>query len=52
LINCRFFDVDFNYDTGMYRIADVLAIYYEFASVTPGPLPFIDNGRDNFTPEM
>jgi hypothetical protein len=45
-------DVEFKYDTGMYRIADVLTIYYEFASVTPRPLPFIDNGRDNFAPEM
>jgi hypothetical protein len=45
-------DVEFHYDTGMYHNADVLAIYYEFASVPPRPLPFIDSDHDNFAPEM
>jgi|WetSurMetagenome_2_1015567.scaffolds.fasta_scaffold00220_15 hypothetical protein len=44
--------VEFHYDTGMYRNADVLTIYYEFASVPPVPLPFIDTDRDDFAPEM
>jgi hypothetical protein len=45
-------DVEFHYDTGMYRAADVLALYYEFASNPPRPLPFIDNDREKFAPEM
>jgi hypothetical protein len=46
-------DVEFHYDTGMYRAASVLAIYYEFASNPPRPQPFTeDNSRKDFTPEM
>jgi hypothetical protein len=45
-------DVEFHYDTGMYRSADVLTVYYEFASVPSTPLPFIDSDRNNFAPEM
>jgi hypothetical protein len=45
-------DVEYKYDTGMYHNADVLTIYYEFASLPPRPMPFIDSDRDNFAPEM
>jgi hypothetical protein len=46
-------DVEFHYDSGMYRAANVLAIYYEFATNPPRPQPFSDdNDRGNFTPEM
>jgi hypothetical protein len=50
------YSVDFNYDTGMYKTGQVLAIYYEFAANQPAPQPFIGDNRDddgmNFTPEM
>ena len=46
-------DVEFHYDTGMYREKDVLAIYYEFARSVDLPHPFIDReDRTMFAPEM
>ena len=47
------YEVEFHYDTGMYRSRDALTIYYEFARTSPRPLPFVDYGRDRqFAPEM
>jgi hypothetical protein len=47
------YEVEFRYDTGMYRSRDALTIYYEFARNDPRPLPFIDDERDRqFAPEM
>jgi hypothetical protein len=46
-------EVDFHYDTGMYRAGDILTIYYEFARAATLPHPFIDDGnRGDFAPEM
>ena len=46
-------DVEFHYDTGMYRENDVVTIYYEFARATSLPSPFDDCGvRGKFAPEM
>jgi hypothetical protein len=50
--NNNVIDVEFHYDTGMYRTAEVLSMYYEFAAIPPQPLPFIDNDRKEFAPEM
>lgn len=47
------YSVEFNYDTGMYKNNQVLAIYYEFASNPPRPQPFIEEEYSrNFSPEM
>jgi len=47
------YDVEFHYDTGMYRSRDVLTIYYEFEHCTPPLRPFVDDERGRrFAPEM
>jgi hypothetical protein len=46
-------EVEFHFDTGMYRSRNVLAIYYEFAQYAPQPQPFIKEYSENeYAPEM
>jgi hypothetical protein len=45
--------IKFNETAGMYRLDDVMKIYYEFASEPPLPQPFeSDDGDGRFAPEM
>jgi hypothetical protein len=47
------YEVEFHYNTGMYRSRNVLAIYYEFARYAPQPQPFIKEYSENeYAPEM
>jgi hypothetical protein len=41
-------NVEFHYDTGMYRAAQAVVIYYDFALEPPRPRPF----TDDYAPEM
>ena len=41
-------NVEFHYDTGMYRAAQAVVIYYDFAPEPPRPRPF----TDEYAPEM
>jgi hypothetical protein len=46
-------EVASNESAGMYKLQDVLKIYYEFASEPPLPLPFEgEDGDGRFAPEM
>ncbi|MCD4814748.1 hypothetical protein K8S19_13780 [bacterium] len=47
-------EVEFNANAGMFRVKNVMKIFYEFAKEPPVPQPFIDEERDTirFAPEM
>jgi len=46
-------EVAFNETAGMYKVSDVLKIYYEFASEPALPMPFEgDEGDGRFAPDM
>ena len=49
----RVTEVDFNETAGMFRLNDVMKIYYEFASEPPVPQPFeSEDGDGRFAPDM
>jgi len=39
--------VQFNYDTGMYKAAQAVVIYYDFPETSPKPKPF----EEGYAPE-
>ncbi len=50
----RVTEVQMNANAGMFRVRDVMKIFYEFAKLPPEPLPFIDEERETmrFAPAM
>ncbi len=46
--------VEFDGNVGMFKVRDVLKIYYEFAQDPPEPKPFVDDEEDDirFAPDM